>query len=45
MKLDKNYTTIIIVIIAIVGVYFITRSDIFQMEYYSNPHENPGSQF
>ena len=45
MKLKENYTTIIIVIIAVVGVYFITRSDIFQMRYYQNPHDDPGGKF
>lgn len=46
MKINNNLTTIIVVVIAIVGVYFITRSDIFQMQYYENTHaDNAGSQF
>lgn len=31
---------------ALVTIYFITKSDIFQMEYYKNEHsKNAGSQF
>lgn len=44
--MNKNTTTIIVIAIAAITLYFITRSDIFQMEYYTNTHsENAGSQF
>ena len=46
MKLTSNSTTIIVVAMALVTIYFITKSDIFQMEYYKNIHaENPGNKF
>ena len=44
--MNKNTTTIIIIAIAVIALYFITRSDIFQMQYYDNEHAaNAGSQF
>ena len=46
MKLTNNSTTIIVVAMALITIYFITRSDIFQMEYYKNLHANDaGSKF
>ena len=44
--MNKNATTIIIIAIAAIALYFISRSDIFQMQYYENTHAgNAGSQF
>ena len=44
--MNKNTTTIIIIAIAVIALYFITRSDIFQMQYYDNEHAaSAGSQF
>ena len=45
MKIGSNITTIAVIAIAVVAIYFITRTDIFQMQYYDNPHLNAGSQF
>lgn len=44
--MNRNTTTIVIIAIAVIALYFITRSDIFQMQYYDNEHAaNAGSQF
>ena len=44
--MNKNTTTILIIAIAAIALYFITRTDIFQMEYYQNTHaEDAGSQY
>ena len=44
--MNRNTTTIVIIAIAVIALYFITRSDIFQMQYYDNQHSaNAGSQF
>tara|TARA_R100000655_G_scaffold22905_4_gene46285 strand:+ start:633 stop:773 length:141 start_codon:yes stop_codon:yes gene_type:complete len=44
MKINKNLSTIIIVAVAIVVVYMITRSDVFQMEYYQTPNASTAGQ-
>ena len=44
--MNRNTTTIVIIAIAVIALFFITRSDIFQMQYYDNEHAaNAGSQF
>lgn len=46
MKLNKNIVTLLIIIVAVVAIYVITRSDIFQMKYYENVHAgSAGQQF
>jgi len=44
--MNKNTTTIIVIAIAAITIYFITRSNIFQMDYYNTINsETAGDQF
>lgn len=44
--MNRNTTTILIIAIGVIALYFITRSEIFQMNYYQNEHAaTAGSQF
>tara|TARA_R100001086_G_C11779589_1_gene243245 strand:+ start:768 stop:899 length:132 start_codon:yes stop_codon:yes gene_type:complete len=43
--MNKNVTTLVIVAIGLASLWMLTRTDIFQFEYFENPNANAGSMY
>lgn len=43
--MNKNITTLVIVAVGLGALWMLTKSDIFQFEYFQNPDTDAGSMY